>query len=52
MPRGEIRERALVGSLVLFESVPGAVAAAQVAAIAERIETDPMRRLDLELLAR
>lgn len=46
-----IRERALVGSIGLFESTPGALAAAQTAAIALRIETDPMRRLDLELLA-
>lgn len=46
-----IRERALVGSIGLFESTPGALAAAQTAAIAMRIETDPMRRLDLELLA-
>jgi len=46
-----IRERALVGSVGLFESTPGAMASAQTAAIALRIETDPMRRLDLELLA-
>lgn len=46
-----IRERALVGSVLLYESRRGALAAAQVAAIAERVETDPMRRLDLELLA-
>jgi predicted nucleotidyltransferase len=46
-----IRERALVGSIVLFESEPGALASAQISAIAERIETDPMRHLDLELLA-
>lgn len=46
-----IRERALVGSVVLYESEPGALADAQVAAIAERIETDPMRRLNLTLLA-
>lgn len=46
-----VRERALVGSVALYESVPGALADAQVAAIAERVETDPMRRLNLELLA-
>ncbi len=46
-----LRERALVGSVALYESAPGALADAQVAAIAERIETDPMRRLNLELLA-
>ena len=47
-----IRERALVGSVALYESEPGALTSAQLSAIAERIETDPMRRLDLELLAR
>lgn len=46
-----IRERALVGSVALYESEPGALAEAQVVAIAERIETDPMRRLNLQLLA-
>lgn len=46
-----IRERAFVGSIALYESEPGALANAQVAAIAERVETDPMRRLSLELLA-
>jgi predicted nucleotidyltransferase len=46
-----LRERALVGAVPLFENAPGRYAAAQTAAIGERIETDPMRRLDLELLA-
>ncbi len=46
-----IRERALVDCVPLFESVEGAYAAAQTAAIGQRIETDAMRRLDLELLA-
>lgn len=46
-----LRERALVGSVALYESEPGALAAAQVAAIAERVETDPLRRLSLELMA-
>lgn len=46
------RERALVGCLALFESAPGRYAAAQTAAIGQRIETDPWRRLDLALLAR
>lgn len=46
-----IRERALVGSVALYESVRGALAQAQEAAIAERVETDPMRRLSLQLLA-
>lgn len=47
-----LRERALVGCVPLFESTPGRYAAAQLAAIAERIETDPARRADLELLSR
>jgi hypothetical protein len=46
-----IRERALVGSVELFESKPGALASAQVAAVLERMDTDWMRRLDLELMA-
>ncbi len=46
-----LRERALVGSVALYESEPGAFADAQAVAIAERIETDPMRRLNLRLLA-
>lgn len=46
-----LRERALVGSVWLFESEVGALATAAAAAIGERIDTDPMRRLDLELLA-
>src|SRR5262249_31219046 len=46
-----IRERALVGSIPLYESEPAALANAQMAAIGERVETDPMRRLNLELLA-
>lgn len=47
-----LRERALVGAVPLFESAPGRFADAQTAAIGERIETDAMRRLDLELLSR
>lgn len=47
-----LRERALVGCIPLFESGPGRYADAQVAAIGERIETDALRRLDLELMAR
>jgi predicted nucleotidyltransferase len=46
-----LRERALVGSIALYESEPGALADAQGIAIAERIETDPMRKLNLRLLA-
>lgn len=46
-----LRERALVGCVPLYESTEGAYAAAQTAAIGQRIETDALRRLDLELLA-
>lgn len=46
-----IRERALVGSVVLDESEPGAWAGAATAAVLERIDTAWLRRLDLELLA-
>jgi predicted nucleotidyltransferase len=45
-----VRERALVGTLPLYESEPGAFANAQMAAMAERMDTDWLRRLDLELL--
>jgi len=47
-----LKERALVGSIGLYERDVGALATAQAAAIGERIDTDPMRRLDLELLSR
>ncbi len=46
-----IRERALVGSVPLYESEPGALARAATAAATERMETDWMRRLDVELMA-
>ena len=46
-----LRERALLGTVGLFESSPGALATAATAALGERIDTDPSRRLDLELLA-
>jgi len=46
------RERALVGGLLLFEAVPGALARAQIAAMMERMDTDWLRRLDLDLMAR
>jgi predicted nucleotidyltransferase len=46
-----IRERALVGSIPLYESQPGALASAQIAAVLERIDTRWMRQLDLELMA-
>ncbi len=47
-----LKERALVGSIGLYERDVGALATSQAAAIGERIDTDPMRRLDLELLSR
>ena len=46
-----VRERALVGSVVLDESEPGAWASASTAAVLERMDTEWLRRLDLELLA-
>ena len=46
-----IRERALVDSILLHEDPAGSFARAQMAAIAERMETDRFRRLSLELLA-
>src|SRR5699024_2061824 len=46
-----IRERALIGSIVLFESERGAWASASTAAALERMDTAHLRRLDLELLA-
>lgn len=51
-PAGPVlRERALVGSVVLDESEPGAWASASTAAMLERMDTAWLRRLDLELLA-
>lgn len=46
-----LRERALLGTVGLFESERGALATAGTAALGERIDTDASRRLDLELLA-
>ncbi|WP_433800012.1 nucleotidyltransferase family protein [Actinomycetospora sp. CA-084318] len=46
-----LRERALLGSVGLYESERGALATAATAALAERIDTDTSRRRDLELLA-
>lgn len=45
------RERALVATMPLFESEPGALARLQMAAMLERMDTDWLRRLDLDLLA-
>ncbi len=46
-----LRERALVGSIILHESEPGTWARASTAAVMERLDTDWLRRLSLELLA-
>jgi predicted nucleotidyltransferase len=46
------RERALVGARVLFESRSGEFATTQMAAMMERMDTDWLRALDLELMAR
>lgn len=46
-----LRERALVGSIILHESEPGTWAHASTAAVMERLDTDWLRRLSLELLA-
>lgn len=46
------KERALVGCVALFESEPGAYANAQMAAMCERMDTEWLRRLDLETLRR
>jgi predicted nucleotidyltransferase len=46
------RERALVGTVPLFEGEPGVFAGAQIAAMLERMDTAWLRRLDLETMAR
>ena len=46
-----LRERALVGAIVLHEERPGIWARASTAAVMERMDTDWLRRLDLDLLA-
>jgi predicted nucleotidyltransferase len=46
-----VREHALVNGSPLYEARSGAYANAQIAAVMERMETDWMRRLDLELLS-
>jgi len=45
------KERSLVGSIPLFEQAPGTLAWAQIAAMMERMDTDWLRRLDLEPMA-
>lgn len=46
-----LRERALVGSVALYEHRPGDWARAATFAVLERMDTAWMRRLDLDLLA-
>ncbi|MGH3672067.1 MAG: nucleotidyltransferase domain-containing protein [Pseudonocardiaceae bacterium] len=46
-----LRERALVGAIILYEREPGTWARASTAAAMERMDTDWLRRLGLELLA-
>ncbi|MGH3772383.1 MAG: nucleotidyltransferase family protein [Pseudonocardiaceae bacterium] len=46
-----LRERALVGAVILYEAEPGIWARASTAAVMERLDTDWLRRLGLELLA-
>jgi predicted nucleotidyltransferase len=47
-----IRERALVGAEVLFEARPSVHTNATIAATMERMDTDWLRRLAVEVLAR
>lgn len=46
-----IRERALVGAIALYESEAGAWSRAATVATVQRMDTDWLRRLSLELLA-
>ena len=46
-----LRERALVGSIILYEREAGTWARASTAAVMERMDTDWLRRLSLDLLA-
>ena len=46
-----LRERALVGSNILYEREPGMWARASTAAVVERMDTEWLRRMSLELLA-
>lgn len=46
------RERALVDCVPLYESEPTAYAAAQMAAMGERMDTEWLRAMDLEALGR
>lgn len=46
-----LRERALVGAVILHEDAPGIWARESTAAVMERLDTDWLRRLNLDLLA-
>jgi predicted nucleotidyltransferase len=46
------RERALVGGVPLYQGQPGAFARAQMAAVTQRMDTEWLRRMELELMAR
>ena len=46
------KERSLVEGSPLYESRPGVFARAQMAAVAQRMDTDWLRRMELELMAR
>lgn len=46
------RERALVGSIVLYEAVHGLLANEQIAAMLERMDTEWLRRAAIEGMAR
>lgn len=46
-----LRERALVGSIILYENESGTWARASTAAVMQRLDTEWLRRLSLELLA-
>lgn len=46
------RDRALTGCRLLYEAAPGLYARAQIAAAMERMDTEELRRVELELLAR
>lgn len=46
------RDRALTGCRLLYEAEPTLFARAQIAAAMERMDTEELRRVELELLAR
>lgn len=46
------RERAMVEGRLIYQARPGTFATQQIAAIMERLDTDHLRRLELELMTR